>query len=213
MRYLTSTFALILIALACQAQSQKVRLHTSKGNITLLLYDDTPKHRDAFIKSVREGQYKDAAFNRVIKDFVSQAGELDDTILEREKQHPEVPLKRIDAEIVATRFHKKGALGAGRNENPEKKSFVSQIYLVAGKKFSEQQLNTLAQKKGVQFSAEQRAAYRSVGGTPHLDGDYTVFGEIIEGMDVADAINRVPTNSNDLPVTPLIFSAEILSAN
>ena len=211
MKFLNLTFLFLLACLFCQAQSQSVRLSTSKGDITLLLYDDTPLHRDAFLKSIREGVYKDAVFNRVIKDFVSQGGELDETILNREKQHPEVPLKRIKAEIRSGHFHKRGALGAGRNDNPDKNSYLSQIYLVAGKKFTTQQLDELLQKKGLKLSTDQRATYLSIGGTPHLDGDYTVFGEVIKGMEVAEAINLVPTNANDLPVTPVVFSAEILN--
>lgn len=211
MKLLNLIVVFLFVGMVCHAQSQSVKLRTNMGDITLLLYDDTPLHREAFLKSIREGIYKDAAFNRVIKDFVSQGGELDETILDREKGIPEMPLKRIDAEILAKHFHKKGALGAGRNDNPEKKSYLSQIYLVAGKKITVQQLDALEKKKGLSYSTEQRAAYLSVGGTPHLDGDYTVFGEIVEGMDVADAINTVATNSTDLPIKPVVFHAEILS--
>lgn len=202
--------ALQFICIISSAQSHTVRLNTSKGQITLLLYDDTPLHRDAFLKSIRHGIYKNAAFNRVIKGFVSQAGELDETILKREQQHPEMPLQRIKAELSPLHYHKKGSLGAGRNENPAKDSYVSQIYLVTGKVHTSEQLDALVSKKNMRFSATQRAAYGSVGGTPHLDGDYTIFGEIISGMEVADEINAVATDANDLPLTPIIFSAEIV---
>jgi cyclophilin family peptidyl-prolyl cis-trans isomerase len=195
-----------------QAQSTFVRLLTSKGDVVLKLYDATPKHRDMFVKVIREGLYNDAQFNRVIKAFVSQGGELDDTILEREAQHPELPLKRIDAEIKAGLFHKKGALGAGRNDNPEKSSYLTQIYLVQGKVQTEAQLDALEQKKGMKFSAEQREAYKTIGGCPNLDGDYTIFGEIVAGLEVAEAINLVPTSKQDLPVVPVHFKAEILKA-
>jgi len=205
------TLFLTLFTLACQAQSRFVQLTTNKGNITLLLYDETPKHRDAFLHSIKKGLFNNAAFNRVIQSFVSQVGELDDTILEREKQHPKLPIKRIEAEIIPELFHKKGALGAGRNDNPQKSSYLTQIYLVAGRIFTDQQLDILEQKKGIKFSLNQREIYKTIGGTPHLDHDYTVFGEIVEGMAVADAINSVITNKGDLPLTPIIFNPRILS--
>ncbi|MET3115645.1 cyclophilin family peptidyl-prolyl cis-trans isomerase [Pedobacter sp. CG_S7] len=205
------TLFLMLITVACHAQSSFVQLATNKGNITLLLYDQTPKHRDAFLLSIKNGLFNNAAFNRVIQSFVSQGGELDDTILEREKQHPELPLKRIEAEIIPELFHKKGALGAGRNDNPQKSSYLTQIYLVSGKIFTDQQLDVLEQKKGFKFSSKQRQVYKTVGGIPHLDHDYTVFGEIVEGMAVADAINSAITNKEDLPKIQITFSPRVLS--
>jgi cyclophilin family peptidyl-prolyl cis-trans isomerase len=208
---ITLLLFLSLFAVVCHAQSQFVRLVTSKGNITLLLYDETPKHRDAFLQSIKKGLYDKAAFNRVIKSFVSQGGELDETILDREKQHPELPVSRIEAELIPALFHKKGALGAGRNDNPEKSSYLTQIYLVEGKKYTDDQLNSLAQKKGITFPLSQREIYKTIGGTPHLDHDYTVFGEIAEGMDVAEAINATATNDKDLPVEPITFTPQILS--
>ena len=181
------------------------------GDITLRLYEETPKHRDAFVQSIKKGLFDGAAFNRVIKGFVSQAGELDDVILEREAKQPGVPVSRIDAELVAGLIHKKGALGAGRNDNPEKSSYFSQIYLVAGKKHTAAQLDALEKKKGIKFSPLQRQVYTTLGGTPHLDGDYTVFGEVVEGMEVADRINAVPTNQGDLPVKEIIFIPQVLN--
>lgn len=193
-----------------QAQSTFVRLLTNKGEIVLQLYDATPKHRDMFVRMIKEGLYKDAQFNRVIKGFVSQAGELDETILDREALHPEQPLKRIDEEIKPDIFHKKGALGAGRNDNPEKRSYLTQIYLVQGKIQTDVQLDALEQKKGMKFSAEQRKAYKTIGGCPNLDGDYTIFGEIVAGLDVAEAINSMATSKQDLPLIPVVFKAEVL---
>lgn len=211
MKFLFTTAGLALITLMSYGQSKFVRLETTKGNITLMLYDQTPKHRDAFVKTIKQGLYDQAAFNRVIKGFVSQGGELDDTILDREKLHPEKPLVRIPAEIVPGLFHKKGALGAGRNDNPEHSSYFTQIYLVAGKPQTEEELNAMEKKKGHQFSAAERAAYKKIGGIPRLDLDYTIFGEIVEGMDVADAINSSPTDKNDLPLTPITFTPKLLS--
>ena len=181
------------------------------GDITLRLYDETPKHRDAFIHSIQKGLFDGAEFNRVIKGFVSQAGELDDVILEREAKHPDAPVLRIDAELVPGLIHKKGALGAGRNDNPEKSSYFTQIYLVAGKQHTAEQLEALEKKKGLKFSALQKQVYTTIGGTPRLDGDYTVFGEVVEGMEVADRINAVPTNKDDLPVGHVVFTPQVLT--
>ncbi|WP_432709137.1 peptidylprolyl isomerase [Pedobacter sp.] len=203
--------ALNFIALSGFAQSRFVRLQTNVGNITLRLYDETPKHRDAFLQSINKGLFNGAAFNRVIKGFVSQGGELDDVILEREAKQPDVPISRIDAELVPELIHKKGALGAGRNDNPEKSSYFTQIYLVAGKQHTAEQLEAIEKKKGLKFSALQKQMYTTIGGTPHLDGDYTVFGEVVDGMDVAGRINAVPTNKDDLPLSAITFTPKVLS--
>lgn len=213
MRY----FKLLLIIMcfltsyAVKAQTKYVEISTPKGVIIVMLYDATPRHRDNFLKAIRRGTYKGSTFNRVIKNFVSQAGELDETILSREEQHPNNIRARIPAEINAMYFHKKGALGAGRNDNPEKSSYINQIYLVQGKKQTDGQLDLITFKTGRKFSDSQRITYKTIGGTPGLDGDYTVFGEIVSGLEVADEINEVMTNSKDLPLTPVHFTLRILN--
>ncbi|TCC99874.1 peptidylprolyl isomerase [Pedobacter psychroterrae] len=213
MKLLTIFLFSLLFSYHAGAQSRLVKFTTSKGEITVMLYDKTPKHRDMFLSSIKSGLYRDALFNRVIKSFVSQAGELDESILEREKQHPELPLKRVAAEIDTALFHKKGALGAGRNDNPEKSSYINQIYFVAGKIHTDAQLDAIEKRKGSKFSKKQREVYKTIGGTPHLDGDYTVFGEIITGMDVAEAINSVQTNKDDLPLEPVLFNIKTIKKN
>lgn len=211
MKKLIFSIWLTLSATLLQAQSSFVRLETSQGNITIMLYDETPKHKAMFLSCIDKGLYKDAAFNRVIKQFVSQGGELDDTILNREARHPELGIKRFPAELKSQFFHKKGALGAGRDDNAEKASYFTQIYLVSGKKQTDAQLDAIALKKNRKIPANQRAVYKSIGGIPHLDQDYTVFGEIVAGMEVADAINQVPTDKNDSPLIPIIFNPVRLS--
>jgi cyclophilin family peptidyl-prolyl cis-trans isomerase len=205
--------ALILLCcnVAVQAQTQYVRFETSKGNITVVLYDQTPKHRDQFLKNIKNGLFENALFNRVIKGFVSQGGELDDVILDREKLHPDLPLQRIPLEVSTTLYHKKGTLGAGRNDNPDKSSYFSQIYFTAGNTQNDAQLDAIELIKHIKYSSKQRKAYKSVGGTPRLDQDYTVFGEIVKGMDVAEHINSVATDKNDLPFSPISFKVVILS--
>ncbi|MNE25869.1 putative bifunctional phosphatase/peptidyl-prolyl cis-trans isomerase [compost metagenome] len=196
--------------LSSKAQSVVVRFTTNMGNIDVMLYDETPKHRDMFVKAIKKGWYKNAQFNRVIANFVSQGGELDDTILNREKRHPELGVKRFPAEINPVVFHKKGALGAGRDDNPEKASYFTQIYFVAGKKRTDAELDALEKKRNRKIPEQQREVYKTLGGTPHLDGDYTIFGEIIAGMEVADAINAVATDKNDVPLKPVIFNLSII---
>lgn len=202
---------LILLVTIVKAQSSYVRLVTSKGNITIMLYDETPKHRDMFLNGIKKGLYKDAAFNRVIKSFVSQGGELDDNILNREKEHPEFGVKRFPAEFKPGLFHKKGSLGAGRDDNPEKASYFTQIYLVTGKLQTDAQLDAVEVKKNRRIPVKQRQVYKTVGGIPYLDQDYTIFGEIVAGMEVADAINQVATDKNDLPLSRVAFNPVVLS--
>ncbi len=211
MKRITISLAFLLLVTLVKAQSTFVRFITNKGNITIMLYDKTPSHRAMFLKSIKAGFYNNAEFNRVIKDFVSQGGELDDTILNREKNNPQLGAKRFPAEIKAELFHKKGALGAGRDDNPEKASYFTQIYLVAGKKQTDAQLDAIEKKKNKTIPAAQRTVYKTIGGTPHLDGDYTIFGEIVDGMEVADAINSVQTDKNDVPLISVVFNAVVLS--
>lgn len=210
MRKLFLVPVLVCFCLAAAAQSTYVRFETSKGNIIVMLYDATPRHRDMFVAAVKKGVYTNAEFNRVIRGFVSQGGELDDTILNREKRHPELGAKRFPAEIVPALFHKKGVLGAGRDDNPEKASYFSQIYFVTGKPQTDAQLDAIALKKKMDIPGSHRESYKTLGGTPHLDGDYTVFGEITEGMAVADAINSVTTDKNDVPLVPVKFTVKVI---
>lgn len=210
MRRLTLLLFFMLLAQISEAQSVSVLFETSKGNIKVMLYDQTPGHRDMFLSSVKKGLYNDALFNRVIRAFVTQGGDLDDSILNRERRHPERAAKRFPAELKPALFHKKGALGAGRDDNPEKASYFTQIYFVSGKLQTDSGLNAIAQKKGMQFSAGQREIYKTMGGTPHLDGDYTVFGEITEGLEVMEAINNTATNEQDVPQEPIIFHVKLL---
>jgi cyclophilin family peptidyl-prolyl cis-trans isomerase len=199
------------LSMAAKAQQTYVELSTSKGNIVIMLYDKTPKHKQMFLKEVAKGTYKGAKFNRVIKDFVSQAGELDEPILAEEKLHPERKPLRLPAEIDSSLIHKRGALGAGRDDNPEKSSYYNQIYLVSGKTFSDEQLDELEKKTGRKISKKSREIYKTIGGVPRLDYDYTIFGEVVKGLDVAEAINKVATDKKDVPLEPIIFEAKVLS--
>ena len=232
-----------------------VKLETTMGNITVALYNETPKHRDNFIKLVKEGVYDSTLFHRVIKQFMIQAGDPDS------KNASDTAMLgsgdvgyTIPAEFNPKFFHKKGVLVAARkgdDVNPEKASSGCQFYIVTGRKFTEPQLlgmenkineqreealfdslarqhmkeiykmrkagdnagllelqdtleaqaRELADKeKKFRFTPEQIKAYSTIGGAPHLDGSYTVFGEVTEGMEVVDNIEIAKTNRADRPI-------------
>ena len=196
------------LGMAAQAQDKetKVLIKTSMGDITVMLYNDTPQHRDNFIKLVNEGWFTGSPFHRVIKNFMIQGGQNADGRVD--------PGYRIPAEIKSNHFHKKGALAAARQAdqvNPQKMSSGSQFYIVQGQVWNETQLNMFESRYGKVFNAKQRQAYQSIGGTPHLDGDYTVFGEVTEGLDIVDKIAAVKTGYMDVPVDPVtIISMEIV---
>lgn len=201
----------ILVSLSAYSQSTFVELKTSKGTIVVMLYDKTPMHKQMFINEIKKGTYQKALFNRVIKDFVSQAGELDDSILNREKRNPQKTPLRLPGEINGEFIHKNGALGAGRDDNPEKSSYFNQIYLVSGKVLNDEQLDKLEEKTGKKMSSKTREIYKTQGGVPRLDNDYTIFGEIVEGQSIADQINKVETNNKDVPMKAVVFDAKVLT--
>jgi cyclophilin family peptidyl-prolyl cis-trans isomerase len=186
-------------------QPTKVLITTSRGNITVVLYDDTPLHRDNFIKLVNEGWYNGSNFHRVINHFMIQGGHRQDGTQD--------PGYTVPAEFRPNHFHKKGALAAARQGdqvNPEKASSGCQFYIVQGNVSTDAQLNDLEARMGKKFTEEQRHIYKTIGGTPHLDGAYTVFGEVVDGLDVVDKIAAVPTRPGDVPVTPVTFSMKIV---
>ena len=182
----------------------KVLLETDFGNMLIKLYDETPLHRDNFVKLAKEGFYDGVLFHRVIEDFMIQTGDP-----ESKDAGPNEPLGRggpgytIEAEIIPGLIHKKGALAAARQGdqvNPERRSSGSQFYIVQGRVFAHQELDVFEERLGKPFSSEQRKTYTTIGGVPHLDNEYTVFGEVIEGMEVIDKIAAVEKNRQDRPV-------------
>lgn len=189
-------------------QSQKndhamVILSTDYGDITIALYDETPEHRDNFLTLVRNGLYDGTIFHRVIDGFMIQGGDLATRESEPATALAESIQETIPAEIIPGLFHKKGALAAARQGdhiNPEKRSSGTQFYIVQGRVFSEEELDTLEERTGTTFSPEQRQLYTSIGGTPHLDNAYTVFGEVTDGLQVVDSIAAVQTARGDRPV-------------
>lgn len=276
-RFLTNIVLLVMVALLSCSNTGKsqntnsdkrmnVEIKTSLGDIVVSLYNETPKHRDNFIKLVKDGYYDGVLFHRVIKNFMVQTGDGNSkTAKQDDVLGAGDPGYTIDAEIVYPKFfHKRGALAAARTGdevNPERRSSGSQFYIVTGEKYTTSQLasmekNLVNMKKNSIFSKlvkerrqeimkmqqqgdslglkelehelvalteaeyskdpavltpEQREAYTTVGGTPHLDGSYTVFGEVVKGMDVVDKIQNVKTGRNDRPVEDVrIISMKVL---
>jgi cyclophilin family peptidyl-prolyl cis-trans isomerase len=182
-----------------------VVIHTDMGDITVKLYNETPLHRDNFIKLVNEGYYDGSIFHRIIKDFMIQGG--------GGASGNEDPGYKIPAEILPQFYHKKGALAAARmgdHVNPKKESSGSQFYIVQGRTFTQQDLMGFGQRMGKTFAAEQIKTYGTLGGTPHLDGDYTVFGEVISGLEVVDKIAAAQTGAGDRPVKEIKMRMSVL---
>ena len=197
------------------AQSRQVVLETTEGKIVLTLFDDTPRHRDNFLRLVNEQFYDSLLFHRVIKNFMIQGGDPDSRHAE-----PGVTLGEgsTDSTIVAEFYdaeghllhpHKRGAVAAAResdSENPERRSSGCQFYIVWGKTYATQQLYQIGDKVEAQtdhhvtMTDELLDLYHDVGGVPHLDGQYTVFGEVSEGLEVIDRIQKVQTDDYDRPI-------------
>ena len=185
-------------------KEQRVVIHTSCGDMTVKLYDETPQHRDNFIRLVKEKQYDSTLFHRVIKDFMIQGGDPDSKHAKPGQMLGSGDLGyTIPAEFVPARFHKKGALAAARTGdqvNPQKRSSSCQFYIVQGRTWTPQELQMISMQYGTQFTPEQIEIYTTLGGTPFLDMQYTVFGEVVDGLDVIDKIASQPTQPGDRPV-------------
>lgn len=194
-----------LVTLFSNAQTHQLLFETNYGNFKVVLYDFTPNHRDLILNAIDNEVYQNIFFNRIIENFVVQGGEHDDDIAKHEVDLPLEKRKRLLPEFDVRAFHKIGALGAGRDENIDKASFLNQIYFVVGKPVQMEDLEVLQAKKGIVFSDEQIQTYLTQGGLPRLDGDYTVFGEVIEGFDVLMKISKVKTNKDDTPLQTIEF--------
>lgn len=177
-----------------------VEIETDFGTMTAEFYNATPKHRDNFIKLAEEGYYNDLLFHRVIAGFMIQGGDPDSRNAAPGKSLGSGgPSYQIPAEFVDSLCHIKGAICAARTSNPEKKSSGSQFYIVQGSPVTDAQLTQMENSRGFHYTPEQRAAYLSLGGTPFLDHEYTVFGRIIKGLDVIDKIAATETAPGDRP--------------
>lgn len=208
---------LLLTAFAKGPKNQYVRIRTSYGDCIIRLYNQTPKHRDNFIKLVKQGFYNGTLFHRVIQNFMIQGGDPDSK--DQNKAKPGVELGNgdvgytIPAEFNDSLFHKRGVLAAARDDNPAKASSGCQFYIVEGKRLTDGKMDTLEQTrlKGHKIPEWQREYYRSVGGAPHLDHSYTVYGEVVVGIDMVDRIAAVKKDKNDRPLNDVPMTVELLS--
>lgn len=190
-----------------QAQRKKskkdylVEIKTSLGSIYLVLYEDTPKHRENFLRLAKKKFFKDLLFHRIKAKFMIQGGDPESRNAPKGKilGAGGGELGLIDAEFHPHRFHKKGALAAARRPNPAKASSACQFYIVHGRKFTERELSYLEQQKKIQYTPAQKKLYKEQGGAAMLDQDYTVYGEVIKGMDIVDKIATQDKDRFDRP--------------
>lgn len=207
---------IIILSVSFTALSQqKVRMYTSMGNIDLILYDETPQHKANFIKLIEEGFYDSLLFHRVIARFMIQGGDPESKGASPTKMLGNGgPGYTLPAEINNKYIHKKGALAAARlgdQMNPKRRSSGSQFYIVQGQQYLRKYMPRFEQVRGAEYTEEQLIAYETLGGTPHLDGQYTVFGEVIKGLDILENISNVATGRGDRPLKDVyILKVELL---
>ncbi len=192
---------LCFLGMVAYAQKEtKVSIETEYGKIVMLLYNNTPQHRDNMIKLAKSHFYDSTLFHRVIPNFVIQGGDP-----QSKHAQPGAMLGngeigyRIPAEINTEDCHIRGAVGMARDGNPKKESSGCQFYIVTGKPATDAELDNVERTRGAKYTAAQREIYKTQGGTPHLDGGYTVFGQVIEGMDVVDKISAQACDQNNRP--------------
>lgn len=192
--------AFAALSISSYAQKHKVKLETEYGNIIIMLYDNTPLNTENMIKNAKNHIYDSTLFHRVIPEFMIQGGDPDSKHAQPGQMLGNGGLTyTVPAEINNEAYHKRGALGVARDNNPTKAGSASQFYIVVGKKFTDDDLSMLEPRIGRKFTPEQREMYKTKGGSPHLDGNYTVFGEVLEGMDIVDKIAMAPRDRNDRP--------------
>lgn len=210
-RLLIALGAIFALA-SCTPKDPVVVMETTMGTIKLKLYDETPAHRDNFLKLVEDKTYDGLLFHRVIENFMIQGGDPDskfaapgDFLGDGDLDYTVPAEIRIDEGI----YHRRGVLAAARegdNVNPERASSACQFYIVWGRIHDDESLDMMQRRIDVstggkvKLTDEMRETYKTVGGTPHLDGSYTVFGEVVEGLEVVDAIQKVDTDENDRPL-------------
>ncbi|ASZ10040.1 peptidylprolyl isomerase [Chitinophaga pendula] len=196
-------FSALLVLTVTAMATRKVKVITPYGTMVIRLYDQTPLHRDNFIKLVKAHFYDSLLFHRVIDSFMIQGGDPDSKHAKagQELGNGDVGYT-IPAEFQLDLFHRKGVLAAAREDNPAKASSGAQFYIVMGKRYTDAQLDKIEQTRlgGRKIPLDQREIYKTEGGTPFLDQNYTVFGQVIKGLDVIDKIAAVKRDKNNRPL-------------
>ncbi|OAQ38671.1 peptidylprolyl isomerase [Pedobacter psychrophilus] len=198
---------------AAKPKNTYIKITTNYGEVYLKLYNETPKHRDNFIKIIKDGTLNQTLFHRVIQEFMIQGGDPTSKTAKPGQQLGDGDLGyTIPAEFNPNLFHKKGALAAARDNNPEKASSASQFYIVQGKVFTEEELDAVEKNRmaGRKIPKEQREVYKTIGGTPHLDQNYTVFGEVVKGLIMVDNICTVKVDGNNRPLTDIKMTVSLV---
>jgi cyclophilin family peptidyl-prolyl cis-trans isomerase len=197
---------LLLVTSVGFAQKKKrkdyvVTLSTDFGVVKMVLFDQTPKHKENFLKLVNDGFYNGTLFHRIIEKFMIQGGDpVSKTAASGLKLGDGDVGYKIPAEFAPELIHKKGVLAAARDGNPQKASSGCQFYIVQGQVWDDAGYATQAARSGKKYTDEQRKIYQTLGGTPHLDGNYTVFGEVISGLNVVDSIAKQARDANNRPL-------------
>lgn len=213
MKKITFLFSLFVnLSLAQSPIGHYVKIETNLGACFAKLYNATPQHRDNFLKLTKDKFFDNLLFHRVIKNFMVQGGDPNSKNASDGQMLGMGSLGyRIPFEFQDSLMHKKGALAGARDGNPQKASNASQFYIVHGQVFSEEHLTLIEQQTGKHFNAQQRKIYSTIGGAPFLDGDYTVFGEVVKGLDVIDKIASVDKNANDRPLVNISMTISELT--
>ena len=216
-------FALMVCSAKGQTSTSEVLLETTAGNIRIALFDETPQHRDNFLKLIKEHVYDSLLFHRVIKDFMIQGGDLHSKHVQPGQRLGSGDYNyTVEAEFRLPKlFHRRGMVAMAREGdrvNPERRSSACQFSIVWGRVYNDARLMKVQERLDttahVQLTPEMQEVYKTVGGIPHLDGQYTVFGEVTEGLDVVDRIQQSATDPNDRPLEDIrIFRATVIKGH
>jgi cyclophilin family peptidyl-prolyl cis-trans isomerase len=214
-RLFTLAFLLFTVtAFAKPPKNQYVKISTSYGDVIIRLYNETPKHRDNFVKLAKKGFYNGTLFHRVIQNFMIQGGDPDSRDTAKNKAGAELGNGdvgyTIPSEFYENLFHKRGALAAARDDNPERASSGCQFYIVEGKRYTDEELDKVETRLKRKVPLSQRQVYKTVGGAPFLDQGYTVYGEVVTGVDMVDLVAAVKKDEHDRPEKDVPMTVSLL---